>query len=530
MSKISTSTRPSIAAVCIEGREILVNSKLSLSIADVCRALEKKYAIKFKTLVNYFSENREVASFDLKEDSRMLLSYGQELALASFLLRQSSRGHHEYVAALPGLVRSFSDESVSPEWCHKFLKRRAGWLQTTANLISEKARIASAIVLGTESFNEEYDLLLTTTNVKNRPHALFTLDESLLQMTNKSVEITRIKGRDSRGEPSDVRGELYGSMLNIISATGRHWMTVINVKSSDGSDGKADNFLYLPVQGRNSVSNNSAYKVILCRSESGLFGTKQFEDVMCEFMALCETHGLGDSMKIVLSDNLGIHRNPSLTSFCLKKYLYQVAYTPNASSFMAPLDDLVYATFKQVFSKLYREKIHNSNLSDDINLQQRMIIPSILTECLNASFTQAIIVKSFKNTGMYPHNPSLLMQRAREQVSQNTSVFMTDMESAIVSATTNMVEKTMEESIKTQKAVQKTRSSKMTPIRSTKRQPGNSIANQYNLHKLANPVNFLLLSGKKAAVIKKAVKKKRKKSLALKGRVSQRLRDRRSNK
>ena len=112
----------------------------------------------------------------------------------------------------------------------------------------------------------------------------------------------------------------------------------------------------------------------------------------------------------MFGDQLGAHKSATVTEACLKRNVLSCLLPANTSHFLQPLDDTVFAWFKQAVSNEFKGyKLSQQTTSQDIKCM--MFEATYHAEVL--AFTERVIKRSFSNTGMFPWNRDLILGKAK---------------------------------------------------------------------------------------------------------------------
>lgn len=165
-----------------------------------------------------------------------------------------------------------------------------------------------------------------------------------------------------------------------------------------------------------------AFRTIYCFTPTGFINGEVFEEIMEVFAG---TWGnLHPGLKCLLyCDNLPIHRNSEV----LRKFqqILDMQYLPpNTSHFTQPLDDLVFAIYKSQLRRL-ADKLRNALRHTEETMTPTQILTAVTTEAENLAFRPDKIKKSFRNTGIFPWNPEVILDNAKLNVGRASKVLVT---------------------------------------------------------------------------------------------------------
>ncbi len=151
-------------------------------------------------------------------------------------------------------------------------------------------------------------------------------------------------------------------------------------------------------------------------TESGYLDGAAWDIVLTCFSELWH-NAHGNLLATVLVDNLGIHRNAEILERAHSKLVNLFFLPPNTSHFLQPLDDLVFAKYKttlELWATRYAAAIRK-------NGQRRTsteLITAVVDIAFEAAFDKATIIKSWKNTFMWPFDEEGLERAARLNVGE----------------------------------------------------------------------------------------------------------------
>ena len=113
----------------------------------------------------------------------------------------------------------------------------------------------------------------------------------------------------------------------------------------------------------------------------------------------------------VFGDQLGTHVQYDLTKSALAMGVHMWPLPSNTSHFLQTLDHLVFATFKKMIAKeTYAAVVCATFSGQDLD----KILFGIVLDIELSAFTPRIIRAAFRNTGLHPWNPAMIVKLAQE--------------------------------------------------------------------------------------------------------------------
>lgn len=113
---------------------------------------------------------------------------------------------------------------------------------------------------------------------------------------------------------------------------------------------------------------------------------------------------------ILVMDRLASHINAQLLSMMIKSRIRSVFIPTKSSHFLQPLDNLIFAKWKNFFRKL----LTMIDLRPNNNGRPKVALEEVVMSTESVAFDSKTIVSSFKNTGIYPLDWELIKSNAEK--------------------------------------------------------------------------------------------------------------------
>ena len=121
----------------------------------------------------------------------------------------------------------------------------------------------------------------------------------------------------------------------------------------------------------------------------------------------------------IFGDQLASHKNDAALRLTEEENAMLWWFPVKASHIVQPLDDVVFATFKNLLaSKFRKSKFENTFLEGN----GRKALFHDIYEAEQQTFVKKIIVKSFNNCGLVPWNPTIIMDNVKRNAAQTVVV------------------------------------------------------------------------------------------------------------
>ncbi len=246
---------------------------------------------------------------------------------------------------------------------------------------------------------------------------LVNADETLLHGGKESCRTKRIEARFKSGGSVEVDSKAVGSLTPFVSASGIVWLLVLCLKLPKSTPREGDLHLQIPVQDHEKRSENSPLSILIVGSSSGLLSSHLWDIAIQSFIDVVRKCSCTPSKEIVLlTDNLGIHRQPKSILKALERDCYQIYFPPNCSHFIQPLDDLLFANLKRqvysISSSILQQHLFWENVMP--NLQETVF--EAVMESFPIVFTVRNIKKAWDHVGVHPLQPEKIMSHCRENL------------------------------------------------------------------------------------------------------------------
>ena len=126
---------------------------------------------------------------------------------------------------------------------------------------------------------------------------------------------------------------------------------------------------------------------------------------------------------LLLCDNLEAHRDAEGLRHATSHGAHVFFLPPNTSHFLQPLDDKVFAIYKTCLRKFGNKlNMKFGKMRQKLAGHASSVITAATPMAEHIAFSDKHIQEAFKNTGIYPWNPELILTQARKNVGQMTTV------------------------------------------------------------------------------------------------------------
>jgi len=211
------------------------------------------------------------------------------------------------------------------------------------------------------------------------------------------------EGRVVFAPPSDLR-----TTFNVISADGTVWLTLYIYKDGVVSDpeksGTIPTFFEIrPLRG--------SWPVLYAKTEKGFMNQQLFSLVLNHLVDLVDIQR-GNLPILLFADRPGCHDSLELVKTLFNRNTHLIWFPANTSQFLQPLDGTPYATMKKNIRKDRDDEMLKRSVTGD-SLNQIVAEISPYTE--RESFTKDVVLSGFVDRGIWPFNPSLILELAKKE-------------------------------------------------------------------------------------------------------------------
>jgi hypothetical protein len=388
-----------------------------LTPTEACEEVADKYGKNSRTLLNYYIAHKDVPLISLRSHDSSALTVEQEHFLLGYIASQNE-SHVDFRSSdVIAWASEMCGVPLRKRWFLSFKKKYRDVFMGSNRKKLEKARKSNTVTKCVGLFVKRFSEILRDLNLENKPAHVINADESLIYLRDSDLVWERYLIRGNTGQPPSERPDCIGSVLPFVAADGSVYVAVLCLKGKDGSRSPE---IYIPnVNIQASRSGNSPLRWIIVTSPSGLITPQIFNFALKILTEIFHDIGLSNSRKVLLLDNLQLHQNLSDLQKLQQEFVTVVFFPPNASHFMQPLDDLVFAQFKQSLKKHYLSFRNKAQLVKQNYAVEKKGLAAVFMDAWPEGFTQEIIQKSWNRTGVFPLNSARINWRAKGNENRN---------------------------------------------------------------------------------------------------------------
>lgn len=227
--------------------------------------------------------------------------------------------------------------------------------------------------------------------------------QTFLVMKASAKELESGAKRQSRAR----KKSLFASLVPFFHASG-DVLLLLYILPSDPTR-KYANIDIVERMGR----NKSIYPVYYGFSKTGFMSKGHWFNIVKKFKQVWDLHHPG-LRPVLFLDNLAAHRTDEVIDLYVELGIDAIYFVPNTTHFSQPADDTIFAVFKNsILNELKKRKAFLNKKS--IPLGDAIFR---LAQNKEGLFTKAVVQAAFRNTGIYPWNRELILDRAARNVGE----------------------------------------------------------------------------------------------------------------
>ena len=383
----------------------------TLSIRSACIQVAALHGVRADCLQVAVSRARNKHDIELKRSGHHKLTLVQEMAIVAVILACARHAVPLSMAKAATVVRhtvpSMSFDAALM-WVGRMLKRRSSQLKRRNGKLLAKKRINEGTMGAVRNFVEA---------VQDGPrypkHAEVNVDEMIIYIKQDVGQVIVESSRDK----ANAVGRSYkalGTYVPFVAADGTVLATFYVHKYKEVG---GEIVLDMPEE-VDEPELRTTWKRFHVASKTGYVTKEAWASIMDKFVEVWKERYPGLDCRVWM-DNLASHTDEHVV---VKAHLQGVHcwFLPkNTTHFTQPLDNLVFAKFKNWIEKKVAERRVASALVGPTT--DHHILADVWAAEKKA-LTTAVITKSFRQTALVPFNAARVLERARDNLRQQNEI------------------------------------------------------------------------------------------------------------
>ena len=209
-----------------------------------------------------------------------------------------------------------------------------------------------------------------------------------------------------RANVQTSRGNTLASLLTFVQADGNVLLSVFCMKAKFDETGESDVNFTLHKYDKKLRRSWPRY---FCWTDKGFFDTFTFAHVIDKVIETWTQQHPGLNL-MLLGDQLAGHRDNSILEKALARKVFMWSFAANTSHFLQPLDDVLFANFKNHALIRGEQAVIDAEFLD---LKKTDLLLVAAFEAELKAFTRKQIIAAFLNTGVCPFNRDKIVALAK---------------------------------------------------------------------------------------------------------------------
>ena len=377
----------------------LISTGITLKAA--CEQIEQESGQKAATTKKQYQRSDTAAA---KRHGHCKLTQEQEGILLSILVVYSLMHEALKPSDIANHVQATFGIEVGKNWAYSFVKRHTDVIRQRKTKLLASKQVDGTIYKHVAEFIGQVQTVeevypMKPTNVCNYDETrVYVGDEGGILLEHVSKEC---------GQKRGIKGRTVGLLVSFVSASGSILMSVWIFKASSVSEENDDCLLdakfHVESQSRNL---RGSWKRFYAFTASGYSNRELHGKIMAEFGKIWVDEHPTDYCWL-FGDQLAAHKCPQTVEKCLEQRVMSWLLPANTSHFLQPLDDKIFANFKQKLRTSGEKIAVGHTLSPD---ELAVALYHAGYEAERSTFTERVIKRAFENTGLWPFNPDRILE------------------------------------------------------------------------------------------------------------------------
>lgn len=185
------------------------------------------------------------------------------------------------------------------------------------------------------------------------------------------------------------------------------------IECINGAEGEIPPFLI--VTGTNILAswfvNDMDPNVAVTISETG-FNNDWISLQWIEYFERYSRRGQVDSRRLLLMDGYGSHDTYEFLEYCEKHNIISLTFSSHITYLLQPLDVYVFQPLKHYYSEAVNQAI---SMGDEFFTKVEFLV--VFNQFRRQAFKTSTIESAWRNTGLIPYNPEVVLQKVRNSLS-----------------------------------------------------------------------------------------------------------------
>jgi hypothetical protein len=411
-------------------RAIQLLEKGDQSLRQICYKLTENSNLSWETLRTRVK--RAMKQKEKKHGNR-LLSDLDELVLVGILLAFDSASMPLSRGALLEIVRScfiHDDQWDGSSWFRRFISQHSEYISHIATKGLDLARVSIPSVDNIDGFIRCFENLME--QYPFVPELVINGDESPVDAMKAKPSKALVNANVKKHCTIDSPRDSIRTILPFVSAAGSVWMVVYIFKAKSSKNNSTIQPIYLS---STSTKKRGTWPTYYATTDKGFITEELWKDIMKVLLSLLKPYQHGRPVLLIL-DRHTTHLSVQTIKDALEQQVHSLFIPAHTTHFLQPLDDAVTGAFKNSIKRYKQKQIFSHVLHREAPVA---VLQNITEEAANEALKPATIRAAFRNTGLWPFNPSLIRQRTNQALAQPENPRSDSLDDKIVAHASNVV-------------------------------------------------------------------------------------------
>lgn len=305
------------------------------------------------------------------------------------------------------LAERDEDHPFSRHFVSDFVERHRDALCMDNGKITSPTRSSDKMVEMTKDFIAVFSQLVRTkkANEKN----IFVFDETIIGV-NHSLPIVIGETKASAGGNNNVimtRESALGSYIPFSMVDGTTPFRVFISRTKEFHGTRDPEYAIMPAEEKGL--RGAPHRLFLC-SKTGYISNDLFKCIMDEFTSWWTSTRPGLEC-FLISDNLSIHRNPTVVMEAKRNGIHMLNIMPGSSHWFQVHDQLPFAVLKKELMVENNKCFGSFFLPRQVS---RTLLMCNFYKAESCALKPEVLIKSFADVGLWPFDPERIMDNCRK--------------------------------------------------------------------------------------------------------------------
>ena len=387
--------------------------------AKIAKIVSNKFEVSPETLLKHYQ--RKLNQKEVWHKNRLLTKLEESHLLA--LIKTKEKQHKPMkrvdIVEVVKDLKNLDDNWQGSAWFSRFLKRNENIISCRYATPIESKRVSEDLLLEVSAFIECWEMYRRKFSEANGD-CIVNVDETRVDSHVFGKKMLYLVSRDTKS-PTIIenRSIMTMSLISFVTASGKT-LLVVKVrpflsKKQEKTFSKMD---FQAIRKSRKRNRNVMFEAT-CYTKSGWVTKDVWKRSIIEFCRISKSFFNGRH-SVLFMDRLSFHKDKESIELMKKHNIEGMFFPVKTSHFLQPLDQVIFAVFKNALRSEMRRLKTMRNLNKE---KRREIFYSIIDNNIKKSFKSEIISSSWRKAGLWQWNRELIERRLFQNVGLEKSRF-----------------------------------------------------------------------------------------------------------